>query len=442
MGAGQRWRSCSESEGEAWMNNIEKALRANAQVTDYKINMLEKQSCELFFVKGKLETVRCTDTCDKDVTVYVTHDNVIGSAQFFVYPSTTEKELFEKAQEAVNKALLMQNQPYSIPGKEEGSYTVESNFNEKSLPELAEEVADIVFCARSLENSSLNSVEIFINKFRDSIVNSKGLNKTQVRYTAMVETIPTYNGTNESVELYHQYNFSNLDPDELKKEIHVMLEAAHARYQAVKPDTAIDCKVILGTQELSQLLGDIARNLEYSSVYTHSGVFHKGDHIQKKPDGDKLNITMAGAIPGCISSAMFDSDGLSLGEIQIVAEGNAINYFGSNRFGQYVGENPTGNLRCLRASTGNTDDAVFQEGPYLEVISMSGLQLDFFSDYIGGEVRLAYYHNGSSIIPITGISISGQISDVLNHIRLSKNTVTRDSYHGPEKAILYGMKIY
>ena len=50
------------------MNTIIELLRANAQVSDYKINIHKKESFELFFVKGKLETVRCTDTCDKVVT--------------------------------------------------------------------------------------------------------------------------------------------------------------------------------------------------------------------------------------------------------------------------------------------------------------------------------------------------------------------------------------
>ena len=44
---------------------VENALRENKKITDYKINIHKKDSFELFFVKGKLETLRCTDTCDK-----------------------------------------------------------------------------------------------------------------------------------------------------------------------------------------------------------------------------------------------------------------------------------------------------------------------------------------------------------------------------------------
>ena len=117
-------------------------------------------------------------------------------------------------------------------------------------------------------------------------------------------------------------------------------------------------------------------------------------------------------------------------------------YFGDNQFGQYLGEQPTGNLRCLCAEAGSLSQEAFQQGKALEIISMSGLQVDFFSDYIGGEVRLAYYRDGDTMIPITGISISGSVSEVLNSIRFSSSLALQDSYLGPEKAILNNLKIF
>ena len=73
---------------------------------------------------------------------------------------------------------------------------------------------------------------------------------------------------------------------------------------------------------------------------------------------------------------------------------------------------------------------------------MSGLQVDFYADYIGGEIRLAYWHDGKKIVPVTGISFSGSAAEALNSIRLSNEITTQDRYTGPRKAILEGMKIY
>lgn len=424
------------------MNNLETMLRANPQVTDYKINIHETKSYELFFVKGKLETVRSTNTCDTRVTVYVAHGGYLGNADFLVYPSTSEVQLQELIAQAADKAALIDNKPYSLPSCEEGDYVVDSNFAELHPEDAAAELANTVFGANQLPNGSLNSVEVFLNQHHETVINSRGLRKSQVRYDAMVEAIPTYNGPQQSVELYEQYNCSALDQEALYQEIKEMMLAVKARYEAVKPQEPISCSVILNKQELKELFFSISDNLRYSAVFTHSTVFKKGDAIQKAPQGDRISITMAGAAKGNVRSSRFDSDGLSLGEKKIVDQGTAVAYFGDNQYGQYLGEVPTGNLRCLYAQAGSLSQEELAQGPYLEVISMSGLQVDFFSDYIGGEVRLAYYHDGGKLTPVTGISISGSASEVLNTIRFSQKTATQDGYIGPEKALLENMKIY
>ena len=53
------------------MKTIITYLENNPRVSDYKINLNAKESYECFYVKGKLETVRCTDTCDKIHVLYI-----------------------------------------------------------------------------------------------------------------------------------------------------------------------------------------------------------------------------------------------------------------------------------------------------------------------------------------------------------------------------------
>ena len=417
-------------------------LQANAQVSGYKINIHKKESCELFFVKGKLETVRRTNTCDKEVTVYVDHGEFKGDSQFFVYPSTTEEQIKSLIEDAVAKALLINNKGYALPACDEGNFLVDSNFVDYDAADLATTVSTAVFEANTVENASLNSVEVFINKHTETVLNSNGLDKTQTRYDAMVEAIPTYNGETMSVELYEQYNFGSLDLDALRQEIAGKMAEVKARYEAVKPDYALEGTVILNKLELADLFFNIARNLGYGTVYSHSNLWSKGDAIQKDPQGDIIGIVMAGQAEGSTRSSKFDNDGLSLGSIRIVGGGKAVAYYGSNRYGQYLGETPTGDLRCLLADAGSVSAADFETGKYLEVVSMSGLQVDFFSDYIGGEVRLAYYHDGDKTIPVTGVSISGKLSQVLNNIRFSSETTVQGGYVGPAKAALQDMQIF
>ena len=197
-------------------------LRADSRVSDHKVNIHQKNGYELFFVKGKLETVRRTKIQDTRFTVYVDHDGFRGESQFLIYPYTTEEDLRDLIAEAVAKALLINNQHYNLPENETGEFEIESNFGAYAISDLAADIAKAVFDADTVENASLNSVEVFINEHVDTIRNSRGVEKTQRRYDAMVETIPTYKGEKQSVELYHQYNFSSFDRDTIVAEVRDM----------------------------------------------------------------------------------------------------------------------------------------------------------------------------------------------------------------------------
>jgi len=424
------------------MIKIIEYLKKNTQVDEYKINLNRKESYELFFVKGKLETTRRTNTCDKEVTVYVKHGEFKGDSSFFVYPSTTDEELENLITTAVEKALLIENKAYELPDAGDGQFQVESNFADHTLNEIAGIVANAVFKAEAEEGTALNSVEVFVNRNTITVVNSRGVNKTQVKYSAMVEAIPTYNGKEESVELYQQYNFNTLDEAVIIEEMEEKLREVKARYEAKKPETEINGNVILNKLELETLFSRLALDLNYGRVYSKSNVHKKGDLIQKDLTGDAITITMQGEAAGNIASAKFDSDGMNLTDIKLIEEGKVINYFGSNRIGQYLGEKPTGNLGCLIVEPGTACPKCLSKAPYLEVVSMSGLQVDAYNDYIGGEVRLAYYNDSNTITPVTGISITGSLSEVLSSIRLAKEVAVHDRYIGPKKAILSGMKIF
>ena len=424
------------------MNTMISHLNAHGKLSGYKINMERTESYELFFVKGALETVRNTDNTDKEVTVYVDHGENRGHASFHVYPSTTETELDQLIGEAIEKAVLIDNPHYELPAGETGDYTIESNFTDWDAAEVCAKIANTVFSANTLEVTSLNAVEVFLNRITETVVNSNGLHKQQHLYRAMVEAIPTATDHGESVELYEQYNFNALDEKELFEEIAAKLTQAKDRHEARRMEVSGVERVILNAQELKELFWNFADDLDYGAVYSHHNVYKKGDVLQTAPEGDRLGITLCAALPGSAASRAFDRDGMTLGEMRIIDGGKAVAYHGSNRFGQYLGEAPTGILPVLKLDAGTAQEADLTAAPYLEIVSMSGIQTDFYSDYVGGEIRLAYWHDGETVRSVTGVSVSGKLSEVLNHIRFSSDCCLIGSYYGPRKAIIEGMNIF
>lgn len=426
------------------MNNrielLKKLLEENKTVSDYRINRTGRTSSELFFVHRNLETSRATDVCDMNVTVYVDHDGKKGESSFAVYESMTETDLRLKIAEAAERAKLVFNEPYEIPCGEKTEREVPSNFKNYEPKELAAKIAEAAFKADNYENGSINALEVFVNKFEITVVNSKGVDVTEVKYNAMVEAIPTWNENGESVELYEAYRFTEFDADEITAEIDEKMKEVRDRKHAVKPAEKIEADVVLNVKEAGELFSELANDLTYASVYSHYNLHKIGDDLQNG-DGDKITLEMKGAMKGSEYSAAFDADGVSLADKKIISGGKVEGYFGTNRFASYLGEKPTGNLQCVSVEKGSLTDKELGEKPCLECVSLSGLQIDLYNDYIGGEIRLAYYRHDGVAEPVTGISMSGKLSEVLAEIRLSDKTKVRGYYGGPYKVLLKGMEI-
>ncbi len=422
------------------IENIEKLLLECKEISDYKIISDKTQTYELFFVHTALETVRSTDTENLSVTVYVDHDSKKGSSEFSLYASTTEGEAREKIAAAAEKARSINNEYYTLPENEVFDGEIRSNLADYDMPSAAEKIAEAVFAADTDENGSINALEVFVNKHIITVKNSRGIDKRALKYSAMAEAIPTWN-EGESVELYECKRMSTLDVADITREIREKMEEVYWRSCAKAPDEKIKCKVMLDAPEFASMLSDIVYQLEYSSVYNHSNYYSVGDKVQKEPSGDKLTVAMRGAIEGSVSSALFDGDGVSLSDTTVIKDGEAASYWGSYRYAQYLGEKPTGMLRCMEVEAGSLGEDELKSEPYFRCVSMSGVQVDLFNDYIGGEVRLAYYYDGEKILPLSGISISGSLSAAIDSLRLSSEVVTTGGYRGPKYALFDGVEI-
>jgi predicted Zn-dependent protease len=422
------------------MNRVINILKNTSGISDWRVLSTRTESTELFFVHKNLETVRSTDTNDIKVTVYVSHDEKLGEATFSVYSSYDDEKIAEEIEKAKKKANIIANQSYSIPENEQGEYVSASNFANYKPHELASLISNACFEADCVEGGSINALEIFVYKDIVSVKNSRGIDKTQVKYRAMVEAIPTFNGE-ESVELYEQYNFTEFDHNLVREEIANKMREVKDRYEAKVPENKLSCPVVLDAPELDQLFGNYIGNLNFSMVYQHSNAFSIGDDIQKDAKGDSLTLTMCGEVKGSVSSSAFDADGITLVNRKIIENGKAIALYGGTRFAQYLGEKATGNLGCISVECGTLTDEAKKSAPYFRCASMSGLQVDIYNDYIGGEVRLGYYFDGEKEIPVTGISISGKLSVALANMHLSDKAVTYESYHGPKCAIFDGIEI-
>ena len=424
------------------MSDIKRVLD-NAGLDGWRVRETATKSYELFFVHKKLETVRATDTVSTQVTVYVDHDGKRGDSSFSVYASMTEDDLQKKIQAAAARARLVFNQPYELPAGDTLDVDLPTNMDTADMKALGCQIADAVFAADTVEGGSINACEIFLYRDTVRVRNNRGIDKTQRLCRVMIEAIPTYTTEKESVELYEDYRFTSFDPERVTEKIASRMREVRDRSMAVKPKTPMTVNVLLRPLEIHDLLSELADDAHYAAVYSHANLHKLGDNLQADGDGDKLTFSLKAILPGCEDSAYFDSDGLSLRDTCILQDGVVANNYGSSRFGQYLGvENPTGDLpMCISAAAGTLREEEIRQAPYVECVSLSGLQVDLYNDYIGGEIRLAYYFDGEKTVPVTGITMSGKLSDVLSGMRLTEKCCMEGAYEGPCRLLMKNMAV-
>ncbi len=424
------------------MMDLEKLLKRFDSISDYKIITKGVESSEMFYVHKTIETIRTTNTASIYVTIYVKNDNFLGEATFEVYDYQTEEELKKVINDNVFRASLIKNQYYEIPSDNNPIKHNKTNIENYSLNDVTKKIAKALSEVEMEEHASLNATEIFVYKKDISIVNSKGINKSDTTYSIMIETIPTWTENNESVELYEQYNTSEINEENIKSEIKECLDNVWARYKAIKPDYIIEAPVLIHILDAEEIYSEIVSQLNYRMVYTDSNYYKLNDLIQSNPKNDKLNISLEAFINGSSENRSFDGDGITLSNIELVKDSKVINYYGDCRFAYYLDKKPTGSIPNIYVKNGNKSVEELKNGAYLECISFSGLQVDVYNDYIGGEVRLAKYYDGNKIVSITGISISGKLSDVLNTLELSSEYEVKNNIKAPKLIKLSNMNIF
>ena len=427
------------------MDALFTALERNSSIAAWKVVSTRRESCELFYVQKKTETIRATETVDYAVTVYVDKGEMRGQATFAVYSYMDEKQIEELIKENVFAASFALNPFYEIPGPEEYTEPKPSgNLMEKPFAETIAEIGKAIMAANVVENGSLSATEIFLYRDEKRIRNSKGVNVPFVTYECRIETIPNFVHGKEEVEIYQPLSFSVFDPKELTEKVAEALRLVKDRAEAVPMPHVGSLPVIIEEEEgLAMFFEEVVSDLGYQSAYTHSNLFELEQNIQEGGDADPLTVKLCPIVEGALESAPVDGDGVVLKPVTVFDKGVTKARHGSYQFGYYLGvEHPTGRIPVTVVETGTATEESVRKGPYLRCVRFSGMQADLANNFFGGEVRLGYYFDGTKEIPVTGLSIQGDYKAALQTMKLAKERITLEYYQGPKFVYVPNVKVH
>lgn len=426
------------------INKIVKLLKENSEVTAYKVIENKSESVELFYVTDKLETNRVTDIKSYSVTVYHDFESFRGSSSFEVSLSHSDEEIVSAISKAVTRSKFAKNKFYELPKASDEALTeIPAPILNYSFKEVACKVADAIFKANVYKQGWINSCEIFVTKSQTTIVNSNGVDLTSTQANLYVEIIPTWAGEKEEVELYEILHTSSINYDEITQKIDEVMLNAKARAEAVQlPKELTNCNVIFQGGETAQFFNFFKSQLDYYNVYMHMNLFNVGDSVNDTTDADPIDITLKPYVEGAASAMSFDNDGCVLTPCHIIENSVCKQKHGNFGYGYYLKEeHPTGTYSNMEVKAGSQSIEEMKKEPHILCVYFSGLQVDGYSGYYGGEVRLGFYFDGEKYTPVTGFSIAGNLHQDKNHFRYSKELQTVRGYRGPKYLLAKNVKI-
>ncbi|QVK17915.1 TldD/PmbA family protein [Mycoplasmatota bacterium] len=424
------------------LDRLIEILNNSESINGWKLEETNQKSYELYYIRRDLEMNRAKNIHNIRLTVYKDFDidgvEYKGSSVTKLHPTMTEEEIIQAINNAAYASQFAKVLYYPlVKPSEEKLEVIESNFKEKPIEEYLSAIVEAIFKVDVYEKGSINSTEIFITKLKTRLVNSCGIDYSSEKYLGTVEFITNWKEEKEEIELFQHIDFGDMDSEKLTQEVKEMLEMSRARAISKSTPALGKHRVILSGESVKQMMEYYYNQSATGYVYEKFSTAKIGESIQgDEIKGDKLSITLKPCLSGSIHSAVFDNDGVILKEVNIIKDGIIKSLWGNQRYSYYLDLKPTGVIRNMEVMCGKKSIKELKKDPYLEVVSFSSFQLDDFTGYFGGEIRLGWYYDGNEIIPVSGGSISGNIKDKHGEMYLSSEKISINEYLGPKHMVI------
>ena len=156
---------------------------------------------------------------------------------------------------------------------------------------------------------------------------------------------------------------------------------------------------------------------------------------------ENMTVEAVKTLPNSSKNTAWDAEGAPIRDLTLIDHGKAAAYWGSRQFSQYLGLESSFEASNFSVSGGTESAADLRTGDYLEVVEFSDFQTDAITGDIAGEIRLGYLHQGGKVTPVSGGSVSGNVRELLNGFRFSKETRQYDSLLIPAVTRIQGVTV-
>ena len=421
------------------LDTIVKLLN-EAGVSAWEIRDVKTRGWEFYFIRHALDQNRVKDVEHITVQVYqLIEDGAwLGTASCELAPTAQEAELRAQIADLAYRATLVKNRPYTLRGPEAVEAAETAPIDVDAI------AADFIRTVREIPETAgedINSYEIFVSAKTRRILNSAGVDVTESYPDSMLEVVVNARREGHEIELYRNYKSGSCDREGLRRDLKRTMRYGKDRLLA-KPTPALGkADVLFTTSDAVSLYAYFADRLSAAMVYRKMSDWKLGEPVAAKFRGDKPSLTARRELPNSSRNRVFDAEGAPIRDTVLLEKGVARNYLGGRMFSSYLGLEHSFLPTNFEAAGGTRTEQELRSGPYLEVVEFSDFQVDSMTGDLFGEIRLAYWHDGETVTPVSGGSISGSMLELVGEMYLSQDSTQYDNWRIPASTLLKGVTV-
>lgn len=418
--------------------NLEQLLRIlKASGADaWEVADVNEWGWEFYFIRHKLDQHRtkAVDSFSVKVCRKLDDGQFLGSASAAIAPDASEEEMKRIVDGLYRDASYVKNPFYTL-NKPAGETAAES------VPiDMKAVCGDFLRAMQSVpetETEDLNSYEIFVSEIRRRFLNSEGVDVTSVYPSSMVEAVVNARKDGHEIELYRLFHSGTCSREQLTQDLTEALTYGRDKLVTSSTPNLGRADVVFSTDPARELYFYFIDRLAAGMVFRGMSDWKIGDVVAP----ENMMVETVKTLPNSSKNTAWDAEGAPIRDLTLIDHGKAAAYWGSRQFSQYLGLESSFEASNFSVSGGTESAADLRTGDYLEVVEFSDFQTDAITGDIAGEIRLGYLHQDGKVTPVSGGSVSGNVRELLNGFRFSKETRQYDSLLIPAVTRIQGVTV-
>ncbi|MBI5498405.1 MAG: hypothetical protein HY904_25615 [Deltaproteobacteria bacterium] len=415
-------------------------LRALPDTSGWQVVESHHRSTQRYTVFERDEALREVASTKLTATVHVRQaregKETLGESSVTFSPQADATEVRALLQATLERARLVHNEPYTLPGPGEDAPPVTTA--DEAVVENARAVVDTIThsirsAAAEHAGVTLSSSEVFADDVHQRVLNSRGLDVERRETDLLVEYVLLARDAQGDEHEIWQSPKARLAADlDVAGHIRRYVQYTRDGLSAVLP-TSGTYDVLFGEEALDTLWDYFVGQAHAAARYEGWSRLKPGEPVVADLRGEPLTLHSDPTLPGGRASQARDAQGQPCRKVTLVQDNVFRAFVATKKYADLTGVPATGPMGNVVVTAGPTPYAKLLQAdrPVYELLRFSQLSPNPISGAFSGEIRTGYLHQDGRVTPVRGGSVSGNILQAFAEARFAQEIVRRESYLGP-----------